>query len=218
MVDYEDPPYDANYLVDDTNPSWRKAHPEANGVTRVAGGLFTTTFIPGSDMSSGSFDEKRTLDKVVADYEASANPGRFRLRGESAGRFAIVGVGSKGNTGEEKAVAPILDSRISLPVQERSVSDTIQLILQTVSEESEHKVLLGSAPVNLVLQARGKIGGENLPARQLLAQIASATRFPMVWRLLYDADSHCYFMNFEIAMDTTGDASGVPQLKPIPKH
>ncbi len=217
IVDYEDPPYESNELVDDTDPNWRKAHPEANGVTRVAGGLFTTTFTSGSDMSSGSPDEKRILDKVVADYEASANPGRFMLKTENTDRFSIVGVGSKGDTGEEKTVAPVLDTRISLPVQERTVSNSIQLILQAVSEGSGYKVL-GSAPVNLVLQARSKIGGENLPARQLLAQAASASRFPLVWALLYDANTHCYFMNFNVALEATGDGSGTPHLKPIPKR
>jgi len=218
IVDYEDPPYGSNELVDDTDPDWRKTHPEANGVTRVAGGLFITTFSSGDDMSSGSLDEKRALDKVVADYEASANPGRFTLKTENDNRFSIVGVGAKGDSGDEKAVAPVLDSRISLPVQERTVSDSIHLILRVVSEKSEYKVLLGSAPLNLVLQTKTKIGGENLPARQLLAQAASATRFPLVWALLYDADTHCYFMNFDVAMEATGDGSGTPHLKPIPKR
>src|SRR5664279_6285613 len=89
IVDYEDPPYGSNELVDDTDPDWRKTHPEANGVTRVAGGLFITTFSSGDDMSSGSLDEKRALDKVVADYEASANPGRFTLKTEPRARKMI---------------------------------------------------------------------------------------------------------------------------------
>jgi len=39
IVAYEDPPYDSQDLVDDTDPGWRVAHPDAKGVTRVAGGL-----------------------------------------------------------------------------------------------------------------------------------------------------------------------------------
>lgn len=218
IVDYEDPPYGFNELVDDTDPNWRKAHPEANGVTRVAGGLFTTTFDLGIDMSSGSPDEERALDKIVADYEASANPGRFMLKRESSGRFSVVGVGIRDSNGSEKSVTPILDDRISLPLQERTVSDTIQLILQAVSENSEYKVVVGSAPLNLALQTRTKVGGDNVPARQLLTKAASATRFPLVWALLYDADMHCYFINFEVAMEAAGDVSGTPRLKPIPKR
>jgi hypothetical protein len=218
IVDYEDPPYGSNELVDDTDPNWRKANPEANGVTRVAGGLFTATFNLGSDMISGSADEERALDKIVADYEASANPGRFILKRESGGRFSVVGVGIRDSNGSEKSVTPILNNRISLPLNERTVSDTIQLILQAVSENSEYKVLVGSAPLNLVLQTRTKVGGDNVPARQLLIQAASATRFPLVWAVLFDADMHCYFINFEVAMRATGHAEGTPQLKPIPKH
>ena len=38
-VDFEDPPYESAYdLVDSTDPQWRKEHPTAKGVRRIAGG------------------------------------------------------------------------------------------------------------------------------------------------------------------------------------
>lgn len=115
VVDYEDPPYESYDLVDNTDPGWRRAHPDAKGVTRVAGGLFTTTFSVRSDMSSGSSGEEQVLEKVVADYNASGNPGRFIVKREGADRFAIVGIGIRDSNGSDKAVPPVLDTRISLP-------------------------------------------------------------------------------------------------------
>jgi hypothetical protein len=208
IVDYEDPPYDSHDLVDDTDPGWREAHPNAKGVTRVAGGTFTTVFSLGSDMNTLPPDRERVLDKVLADYETSGNPGVFTLTKEGADRYAVVGVGVKDSNGSEKKVAPILDNRIVLPLQERTVGDTLQLILRALSEKSEFKVVLGSAPINLILQTKVKLGGDERSARELLTQLATATRFPMVWRLLYDADPGWYFMNLEIATEATRDSSG----------
>jgi hypothetical protein len=215
-VDYEDPPYESYDLVDVTDPSWRKAHPDAKGATGLAGGLFTTTFNGGSDMSSGSPDEERTLQKVVADYNASGNPGQFMLKIESADRFSVVGIAIKDSSGNEKAVAPVLDTRISLPLPERSVKETIELISRTVSEKSLYKVEFGNAPTIEALQTRMRVGGDHLTARELFAQVASATR--MFWLLLYDANAQCYFMNMDIARKPISDGLGPLQPKPIPKH
>ena len=167
-VDYEDPPYEPYDLVDDTDPGWRKTHPTAKGATRVAGGLFTATFNAESDMSSGSPDEERALQKVVADYNASGNPGQFMLKVEGPDRLAVVGIAIKDSSGNEKAVAPILDTRISLPLQEHDVPEAIKLISQAVSEKSPYKVEFGNAPTNLAIQTRMKVGGDDLTARELL--------------------------------------------------
>ncbi|MGH9498508.1 MAG: hypothetical protein ACRD3L_05150 [Terriglobales bacterium] len=208
MIDYEDPPYGSYDLIDDTDPGWRRAHPDAKGVTRVAGGLFTTTFTVGSDMSSGSLGEEQALEKMIADYNASGNPGRFTLKREGADRFAVVGIGIRDSSGNDEAVAPVLDTRISLPLQERDVVQAMKLISQAVSEKSSYRVEPGNAPTNLAIQTKVKVGGSNLNARELLAQVAAATRLRTIWLLLYDADNGCFFMNMEIATQTASHASG----------
>jgi hypothetical protein len=217
-VDYEDPPYESYDLVDGTDPAWRRAHPTAQGAMQVAGGLFTATFSAGSDMSSGSPDEERALRKVVADYNASGNPGQFMLKIESADQFSIVGIAIKDSNGNEKAVTPVLDTRISLPLQEHEVGEAMKLISQAVSEKSPYKVEPGNAPTNLSTQTRMKVGGDNLTARELFAQISAATRLRTIWLLLWDANEHCYFINLDIATQATSHGPGPPQLEPIRKH
>ena len=217
-VDYEEPPYESYDLVDVTDPGWRRAHPDAKGVTGLAGGLFTATFNAGSDMSSGSPDEERALQKVVADYNASGNPGQFMLKVEGPGRFAIVGIAIKDSSGNQIAVPPVLDTRISFPLQERSVVDAMKLISKALSEKSPYKVEFGNAPNNLAIQTRMKVGGDNLTARELFAQISAATRLRTIWLLLWDANEHCYFINMDIATQATSHSPGPPQLRPIPKH
>jgi len=217
VVDYEDPPYESYDLVDNTDPGWRRAQPDAKGVTRVAGGRFTTTFSLGTDMSSGSPDEEQVLEKVVADYNASGNPGRFMVKREGADRFAIVGIGIRDSKGNYKAVPPVLDTRISLPPQEHDVVQAMKLISQALSEKSKHRVEPGNAPTNLAAQTRMTVGGDNLTARELFAQVAAATRLRTIWLLLWDADAGCYFINMDIAMEAD-HGPGPPKLNPIPKH
>lgn len=215
-VDYEDPPYESQDLADNTDPRWRIAHPQARGVTRVGGGLFATRFDLAKDMRSGSPEEERVLGKVVADYNASGNPGRFMLKKEGVDRFAIVGTGIRDSSGNARPVTPVLDGQVSLPPQERTVIDTIKLVSQAISAKSSYKVDIGTVPVNLAFQTSVKVGGDNVSGRALLAQIAATTRFPLVWKLLFDADAQCYFINMEIA--TLGPSAPLRDLtRPVSK-
>jgi hypothetical protein len=169
-------------------------------------------------MSSGSPNEERALQKIVADYNASGNPGQFMLKVEGPDRFAIVGIAIKDSSGNQKTVTPVLDTRISLPVQEGDVVDAMKRISKTLSEKSPYKVEPGNAPTNLAIQTRMKVGGDNLTVRELLAQVAAATRLRTIWLLLWDADANCYFMNMDIATQATSHGPGPPQLKMIPNR
>jgi hypothetical protein len=200
LVDYEDPPWGAGDLVDDTDLAWRAAHPAAKGVTRVGGGPFVSNFSLGGDMSIGSADEEQILDKVIADYHSSGNPGRFELKRENAERFAVVGIGPGGDM-------PVFDTLITIPVQERTVVDTIVLISRAISQKSGEKIELGTAPTNLVMQTRCRVGGEARPAREILSEVADATRYPLVWKLLYDGDTSTYFLNFSVVWLDSGNRS-----------
>src|SRR5256885_12438357 len=83
VIDFEDPPYYSKYdLVDDTASQWRAAHPSAKGVTVIAGDTFQTQFPESPNATSSLPGEEHILDKVVSDYNASTNPGRFSVRNE----------------------------------------------------------------------------------------------------------------------------------------
>jgi len=88
IVDYEDPPYQSQFdLVDDTDPAWKKNHPDDHAV-RVAGGFFQSHFPEPSTISSG--DAKlQILQKLVDDYNASANPGKFAVRKSSCSSSSL---------------------------------------------------------------------------------------------------------------------------------
>ena len=191
-IDYEDPLYYSRFdLKDDTDPDWRAANPNSKGVVRVAGGAFQSEFAePSSKTSSDS--EEVVLRKVVDDYNASANPGKFVVSKESEGRFAIIGVKSKDDVGVSQPKEPILDTRITISSETRTGQATLNLILQTLSDVTHQQVVDGSFSANnLWLTSEVKVGGQNMTARSLLVNTIAQLRTSsvLVWTLFFDPDS-----------------------------
>lgn len=214
VVDYEDPPYaSAPDLVDDTAPQWRTAHPGARGVTVPAGGLFECEFQEGSMIATAGGEES-TLRKIVAEYNRSANPGKFILRAEGEGRFAVVGQSIK-HQGKDQEIGPVLDTVISMRRELRSAEETIGIILKEVSIKSGKKVLPPGWPSNLLSQAQVTVGGENVTARSLLIETINQVGRPLRWSLLYDADVPSYVLNVGAATLAQRNTYGKRVLVPI---
>jgi hypothetical protein len=192
-IDFEDPPYYSKYdLVDDTAPQWRAAHPSTTGVTVVAGDTFQTQFTKTPDTGTSPAEAERVLNSVVSDYNASANPGRFTVRNEGDGRFAIVGTYVKDENGQDQTMSPILDTPISIQAETRDANTTIEIILNALTVKSQTKVVPFMVPQNALAQSQVTVGGQNIPARVLLLQALSATKMKLYWRLYYDRDVKMY--------------------------
>lgn len=198
-VDYEDPIYGEAELVDNTDPRWQSEHPGARGVTRVAGGVFLTTFtFPKEQGDTHLQQEAAVLNKIVQAYNETRNPGKFEVKNENKDRLAIVGISDTRGDGKNKPFTPVLDARIALPAGEYIVADAITRILQLVSQTTGQTIAPGWWPANIVIQTKFKADGREQTARQLLSQICSSTRLPLVWRLLYDGDTGNYFFSLSI--------------------
>lgn len=192
-VDFEDPPYYSKYdLVDDTDAKWRAAHPTAKGVTAISGASFQSQFPENPNAASSPEQEEHILNTVVSDYNASANPGRFRVVNEGEGRFAIVGISVKGDNGQDQPVNPILDTLISVPTDTRDAYTTIETILNALTVKSGTKVAPFTVPTNALAHSQVTVGGQNIPARVLLLQTLSAAKLKLYWRLYYDHDVNIY--------------------------
>ena len=215
-VDFEDPPYRSHFdLVDDTDPAWRANHPNSKGVTRVAGGLFRSNFPEPSTISSDNAEEQ-VLQKLVSDYNSSGNPGRFVVRKEGETRYAVIGVSRRDETGKDEAVGALLDTPISVPVQQRDAKATLRLIVDTLTANTGVQVYLGTIGLSSdpLQDVELTIGGSNVPARTLLYQAldrASGTKsFPgiFIWNFLFDADTNAYWLRLRSAAKTETDANG----------
>jgi hypothetical protein len=208
-IDFEDPPYYSKYdLEDDTAPQWRAAHPNTKGVTVIAGDTFQTQFLKTPDTGTSQAEAERVLDSVVSDYNASANPGRFTVRNEGDGRFAMVGTHVKDDNGRDQAVTPILDTPISIQAETRDAYTTIEIILNALTLKSQLKVAPFMMPQNALAQSQVTVGGQNIPARVLLLQTPSATKMKLYWRLYYDHDVNMYGFSLLPLMKANYDASG----------
>jgi hypothetical protein len=209
VIDFEDPPYYSKYdLVDDTDSKWRAAHPTAKGVTAIAGDGFQSQFSENANAATSIPEEEHILDTLVSDYNASENPGRFSVRHEGDGRFAIVGTYVKDENGTDEAVSPILDTPISVQTDTRDAYTTIQIILNAVTVKSQTKVVPGMMALNALYRSKVTIGGENIPARTLLLQTLSAAKIKLYWHLYYDNDVKMYLFNMLPLRKANYDASG----------
>src|SRR5882724_4229519 len=174
VIDFEDPPYYSKHdLLDLTAPEWRATHPTAKGVTVIGGDGFQIQ-LPGNLNATSSAEEERVLDSVVSDYNQSGNPGRFSVRNEGDGRFAIVGTYVKDENGQDQAVSPILDTPISIPAETRDANTTVEIILNALTVKSQTKVAPFMVSQNALAQSQVTVGGQNIPARVLLLQTLSA--------------------------------------------
>jgi hypothetical protein len=208
-IDFEDPPYYSKYdLVDDTAPQWRAAHPNTKGVTVIAGATFQTQFLETPDLGTSPTEAERVLDSVVSDYNTSANPGRFTVRNEGVGRFALVGTYVKDENGQDQTISPILDTPISIQAETRDANTTIEIILNALTVKSQTKVAPVMAPQNALAQSQVTVGGQNIPARVLLLQTLSAARMKLYWRLYYDHDIKTYGFSLLPLPKAEYDSSG----------
>ncbi len=216
VVDFEDPPYESDAdLVDDTAPQWRARHPGEKGVRIVAGGSFQSNYAEKPNTATSSVEEQLVLNKIVSDYNASGNPGKFVVRKQSDGSYAVLGNSVKDDKGNDMSVSSILDTPISITSGRRDALTTIELVLDTLSSNSGVKVLLGTMPINVLIQSQVTIGGENISARNLLLQTLTGTKRTTVWQLLYDADSQTYYLSVLFAQIAQYDNSGKRTTVPI---
>lgn len=214
-VSFESAPFYSKYdLVDDTGPKWRAAHPNARGVNRVAGGRFASTFTEFPDMSQTGAEEA-TLEKIVADYNTSGNPGRYAVQKLDAGIYDIVPVSVKDESGKDAAVQPFLDTLISVPIEQRSVYDTVELILGQLSAKTGKKAIMLGIPINVFFNSVVTVGGENMQARTLLLNAFAATNRPLIWDLGYDSNVSTYLLNASVSLRTVKGSSGQMTLAPI---
>jgi hypothetical protein len=210
-VNYEDPEYvskldvvEAKALLD------KSSYP--NGEHRIPrGGVFVVEFPAGSSPDAAP-DEQKTLQLIVDAYNHSSNPGQFELRSDKdrAGEvFAVVGTAAHDNQGRVSRQQAVLDLPITLAVEERTASDTIDLICQKMGEKNNAKVTLGVHPLGLD-RVKVTIGGKELAARSHLLRALESTGRTLSWRLLYDPDSNSYFLNLQQIKLTPAKATPAP--------
>jgi hypothetical protein len=219
QIDWEAAPTYSHFdVVDDTGPRWRAAHPDAKGVTRPAGGLFISTFPEPTDTSAAT--KALVLTKVIQDYNATDNPGKYVLRSVADGQFTVVGIEVRDDTGTLREAHPILDTPVTIEKKTRSVYEAVWAILGALSVAAGKNVIIMSAPNNEFSNTQVTMGGRNIEARQLLREALDSTHRPLLYTLGFDPDykSGTYILNVLVAAKAEGDEVGGRRLIPIDRR
>lgn len=182
VVNYEDPQYVSSV---DLAPA-----PDTDLQSQVpAGGPFSVEF------PAAAPDQEKTLRLVVDSYNRSKNPGHFELRGNGQGSFFVVGTSAHDEKGGVSPQQVLFDIPVTLPTEERTITDTVNLICQQITAQSHITVTLGVSPRSLLDRSAVKVGGTKVPAREVLLQSLAATHHNLYWRLLFDPNSKGYFLS-----------------------
>lgn len=180
LVGYEDPQYSPQDLTDS---------PGGAQLQLPNGGSFSVEF------PSSSPDEEKTLRLIVDFYNHSKNPGQFEVRRGPENVFFVVGVGAHDAKGGISQQAPPLDAAVTVSSDNRSLTDTLDLLCQEITKQSHTDVQVAVSPRSLLSKTSMKIGGNKIQARELLIQILAASHHKLYWRLLYDPSSKGFLLN-----------------------
>ncbi|HUC29959.1 MAG TPA: hypothetical protein VMR80_10260 [Candidatus Acidoferrum sp.] len=219
QVDWESAPGYSHFdVVDDTDPKWRAAHVGEKGVTRPAGGLFTATLPEASDPSDPTV-EREVLSGLIGEYNATDNPGKYALRAaEPDGRFAVVGVQVRGESGELQFASPLLDTPVTLTKTRRNVYDTVESIFTALQSATGKRVIFAAASSSLFRMTETTTGGEKVAARELLTQALASTKQPIQYDLFFNPDVPVYILNVSPAMREEDDGKDGRKLIPTDGH
>jgi hypothetical protein len=190
LISYEDPQYlsDAEVKTEPA-PSGARVRVPAGGAFNVNLPLASANAVP---------DEAQTLQALVDAYNQTGNPGHFELRKGPEQDFDVVGISAHDAKGNVSKQTVVLDTAVTLPAQSRTVLDTIDAILQQVSQADHVAIELAISPRSLLRGTNVTLGGTNEPARTLLRKTLAATNRTFWWRLLFDPETRAYVLSLHV--------------------
>lgn len=114
------------------------------------------------------------LQRLLEQHVRNGNPGQFKLI-ETAAGLDIVPVSARNSVGTSIPYSSPLETRISLPVEERDAGATVSLICQLVSSASGKEIGMGGAEPGPLHWQKVRIGANNEVARDVLARLLVST-------------------------------------------
>ncbi|MCI0664239.1 MAG: hypothetical protein L0220_24535 [Acidobacteria bacterium] len=197
IITYEDAPYIHETEVEDvTSPEWRQAHPDGPRAL-IPKPVYLDPPYPMAYRSVETDDIKSLIQKLLDKHAEKNYPGRFRLlqQGEI---FHIIPIQVRDSSGSLVNVDSILDTPISFAEQERTLLEVLDLITNAVSQQRSKKLVVGSAPLNLMAQTTLRRGANNEKARDILVSALKATKAKLSWRIFYDPGIEWYALNLHM--------------------
>ena len=209
-IAYEDAPwvYDGDTMRAVDNPTVQfperippNTFASALGSLEIKLAVDPNTKVPTEDFSVVL---QRVLNDTVVQHQNRGNPGVFHVVDMSEMGFAIVPTQVRNKKGILTPTSSPLDVRISFPEEERTATETINLIVNKVSKGSGVEIVFGGRlPQDQVI----RIGSKGEIARDILARAlrdmhhASPRGISPIpkrsWRLIYILKYHNYSLSLE---------------------
>jgi hypothetical protein len=180
-INYEDVPYAyagdmQNVTSSVMSPEQQAAHPGAE-IWVPRGGQISVDLsqVPGfaqqSAIASAGVTSGVPLIAALIAAQTSHNlPGVYTLT-SSNGAFYITPAQARNASGSLTNVIPALDTKITLAYQDRTAGETLDAILQQVSQGIGVQIGLGRVPVMLMVSAHVAIGANNEAASSVLGRM-----------------------------------------------
>lgn len=200
-ITYEDPIYMHSSEVVDVTTQVRRdldryKPGEAPKVFVPKGGGLSITFRVDSHTGRPVGSPESLMQQVLDANTAAGYSGRFRLQSKG-GIVHVIPTAYKEKSGALVPYQSVLDSIITIPSQERTALQSLDLLCDALSRIAKTKVSLGTIDPNLFSHSRNQIGVNRVKARDFLVKLIESvnTSSSLSWRLLYDPTVKNYFLN-----------------------
>ena len=190
IITYEDPPYENAADLDEVTLDVVKDPKNFKGKVLVPRRRRFDFTYPKDDQSRA----EDVLTAVIRDYNMAGNNDGFRLL-RTGTLFHVVPSVSDNKIGLPTNRQSRLDVRVTIPDTERSILETLELVVAQVRELTGVPVVMGGVPQNLLRQKKLRTGATNEPARDVLVRALTSTGRDLSWRLTCDpgATRMCFF-------------------------
>jgi hypothetical protein len=206
QITYEDPPYiDYSDITDVTDIPWPGApaqSPSQLQSLQLQTAARHRTLVPkGGSFSftlpSDNPDESGAVEALVKSYNASGRGQVFAVV-HGAGLLHVVPRQAIGLSGFREPVKPVLDTEITVEPKERTADALLEEICKKISTSTNSNVVMGTVPINMLLNTTTSIGGSRRTARSIIEQWILESGAPLSWRLLYGPDVKIYALNIGV--------------------
>jgi hypothetical protein len=201
VITYEDPIYVySSEIVDVTTQISRNLDQykpgEAPKVFVPKGGELSIDLNLNSETGRPVDSPESVMQQVLDANTEAGYAGRFRL--ESDGQILhIIPTAYRDRFGALLPQQSVLDSIITIPSQERSDLQSLELLRDEVGRITRTKIGFGTFDPNLFANSRNRLSAHREKARYYLVRLLenAAPDTSLSWRLLYDPTMKIYFLN-----------------------
>ena len=190
VITYEDPPFEHESETEDVTARVRRDGNLTKKVIVPKGAPFTFLYDLAPDGKTPADPPMAVLTRLLNDYALSGNPGEFKVI-ESDGAFHVIPAKVRSAAGDLVACRSVLETRISLPEESRSVDEMVQAVFRAITAASGARIFSGLTG-NLYLQTRVRDGAKDQRARDVLTRALAATGRRVSWRLRYQPGTQHY--------------------------